>query len=104
MMVTADLEEKTTELTAYQTKKRRSEKLLGKKSLQKTNLQKSKCKSWLCLLLHSQELKKNARKLLGRETSSSIAFINTDLECFMPARYASQACHYAKMNCKGKRN
>lgn len=49
-------------------------------------------------------IKKNGRKLLSRETSSSIAFINTDLECFMPARYTSQACHYAKMNCRGKRN
>lgn len=76
------------------------------KILQKTNLFKSKHKSWLCLSLHSQELKeflKNSRKRLSRETSSSIAFINTDLECFMPARYTSQACHYVKMNCRGKR-
>lgn len=34
-MVTADLEEKTTELTAHQTKKRRSEKLPGKKVYKK---------------------------------------------------------------------
>lgn len=57
-MVTADLEENTMELTADQTKKRRSEKLPGKKVYKRQIYEKSKCKSWLCLLVHSQELKK----------------------------------------------
>lgn len=56
-MVTADLEENTMELTADQTKKR-SEKLPGKKVYKRQIYEKSKWKSWLCLLVHSQELKK----------------------------------------------
>ena len=45
MMITADLAKKTVMLTTDQTKNIRSDNLEGKKSLQKTNLQKSKCKS-----------------------------------------------------------
>lgn len=58
MTITADLAKMTMVLTTAQTKNIRSEELEGKKSLQKKNLQKSKCKSWLCLLVHPQELKK----------------------------------------------
>lgn len=46
---------------------------------------------------------KKKKKIASRETNSSIAFVNAVLECYMPARLASQACHYAKMNCRVKR-
>lgn len=51
-MLTADLR-KNMMLTTDQTKNIRHEK--RQKSLQKANLQKSKSKSWLCLLVYPQQ-------------------------------------------------